>query len=502
MDTGDLPAAIRQAVLAVDLDPRYGEGYATIVQFLRWGGRLSEADDWLKRGLVALPDDPPLLIEQARALQRVGDLAAAREICDRLAASGHEAWMLQAQQLQREGRMAEALAIFDQVIPASAEPNAVIVAKAAMLIENGDMEAARAEYDRVLKVEPGCVTALAGRVTLLGARAGEPEIEKLERLLDPGLPLESRRLLNFALGNAYLEKDEPDRAFGHFKTAHAILRQAHPYDSSVESELVTSIIDAFGADAVQSAHGAGPDSPAPVFITGMPRTGTSLLEQMMAGHAEIHGAGELWLLPRAIRSELNARPRFLGGVPDITRDALSRLGHYYLDRILALGSGAKRIVDKLPINSFHAGLIHMALPNARIINMRRAPLDASLSIYTSAFEEPMPFADDLGDLGRFWNGYERLTAHWRSVLPVDRFIDVEYHRLVENPEDELRRILSFCGMAWDSSCLKHHELRRPVRTVSRLQVRRPIYRSSIGRADAYRAYLGDLIEALLEPTSS
>jgi hypothetical protein len=175
---------------------------------------------------------------------------------------------------------------------------------------------------------------------------------------------------------------------------------------------------------------------------------------------------------------------------------LQALGREYVETTAALAPGARRVVDKLPLNFYFAGLIHLMLPNARIIHIRRDPLDTCLSCHTTLFREPVRFAHDQTELGRFHRAYRTLTDHWTRVLPAARFTQVEYADLVKNPEAEMRRLLDFCGLDWDAACLDAHGLDRPIRTASRFQARRPVYGTSVGRARRYAAYLGPLIAAL------
>jgi hypothetical protein len=250
------------------------------------------------------------------------------------------------------------------------------------------------------------------------------------------------------------------------------------------------------AEAIARGCGRGDPDETPIFIVGMPRSGSSLLEQILAAHPQIHGAGELLQMKQLVVHEFANQGPFPASMGNRTPDQLRALGRRYLAATKARAPGAQRIIDKLPLNFYFAGLIHLMLPNARIIHLRRDPLDTCLSCHTTLFREPVRYAHDQAELGRFYRAYQTLMAHWRQVLPPARFIEVEYGDLVADPAAQARRLLEFCGMPWDDACLRPEHSDRPIRTASRLQARQPVYRGSVGRAGRYRDYLGPLVAAL------
>ena len=290
--------------------------------------------------------------------------------------------------------------------------------------------------------------------------------------------------------------DDPQRAFGHFSAGNKVRRASYAYDVADDETLLAAIAAAFPADAVARSQGVGDPAETPIFIVGMPRSGTSLLEQILAVHPAIQGAGELLRIKWLVIREFAGKAPFPAVMATRTPDQLRSLGRRYVEATAALAPGAKRIIDKLPLNFYFAGLIHLMLPNARIIHLRRDPLDTCLSCHTTLFREPMRFVHDQTELGRFYRAYQGLTAHWRQVLPASRFTEVDYSRLVTETETEMRRLLDFCGLDWDTACLHTYETDRAIRTASRLQARQPVYRTSVGRAERYRAHLGPLIAAL------
>jgi hypothetical protein len=230
----------------------------------------------------------------------------------------------------------------------------------------------------------------------------------------------------------------------------------------------------------------------PIFVLGMPRSGTTLVEQILASHPQVHGAGEL----RALQRLVDGLGDYPAAATRLAPAELARLGESYLAQIRPLAGGRAHLVDKMPANFLHAGLIHLMLPGARIVHCRRDPVDTCLSCYTKLFSGEQMFAYDLRELGLFHRAYQTLMAHWRAVLPPDRFIEVDYEAVVENLEGEARRLVAFLGLPWDEACLGFHKTERPVRTASVNQVRQPIYRTSAGRWKAHAAHLEPLLSAL------
>jgi hypothetical protein len=231
----------------------------------------------------------------------------------------------------------------------------------------------------------------------------------------------------------------------------------------------------------------------------MPRSGTSLVEQILASHPGVFGAGERKLLGQvwnAMSSTFAGRRAFPEAVAAMTEAQLGDLGARYVGELARLAPSARRITDKPPSNFFFAGVIDLALPNARLVHVARDPVDTCFSCFSKLFADGNPYSYDLAELGRYYRHYEALMAHWRRVLPAGRILDVRYEDLVGDLEGETRRMLSHCGLEWDPRCLAYHRTERPVLTASAVQVRQPIYQHSIGRWRCYEPFLAPLIEAL------
>ena len=340
-----------------------------------------------------------------------------------------------------------------------------------MLVQQGDLAGAARRYRWALACEPD--PAFYANLADLGP-VEEGDLAAME-----ALDGEASIPLHFALGKAYDDRGEGERAFHHYLRGNALKRRTLAYDEAAALAAMAKAERFFSAERLGRLGGQGDPGEEPVFILGMPRSGSTLIEQILASHACVHGGDE--------RPDF---PELLGGFDG---EDFRALGAAYLARSRALAPGALRITDKLPGNFLHAGAIHLALPNARIIHSRRDPADTCLSCFTKLFRGEQAYTYDLGELGRYYRAYDRLMAHWRSVLPASIFIEVDYEALVADPEAQTRRLLAHCGLAWDPACLDFHRTRRAVRTASAAQVRRPIYRNSIGR---WRLY-GDLLAPLL-----
>jgi hypothetical protein len=251
---------------------------------------------------------------------------------------------------------------------------------------------------------------------------------------------------------------------------------------------------------MQAKRGGGDPSSIPVFIVGMPRSGSSLLEQILSSHSRVFGAGEIDALQKAVARSLAVAPGTLRSfsemVSTVSPDELRRLGRHYIDCVAALAPGADRIVDKMLTNFSHVGLIHLALPNARIIHARRDPIDSCLSCFGLLFADEQSHTYDLAELGRYYRAYAGLMRHWEEVLPDGVMLDVRYEDVVDDIEGQARRVIAHCGLEWEEQCLAFHQTKRPVRTASVTQVRRPIYRDSVGRWRPDKVLLEPLLEAL------
>ncbi len=311
------------------------------------------------------------------------------------------------------------------------------------------------------------------------------------------MPLPQAIGLQYALGKYYDDTKQYEPAFDHFTQANqSSKRFASPYDRGQLTLRVERIIQSFDAKFFTQAGGTLHPSERPVFIVGMPRSGTSLAEQILASHPSIYGAGELMYWHGAYEAYRRTEPDRKAAL-----ELIPNLAKQYLDRLNALDAQAGRVVDKMPANFWYAGLLHAAFPSARIIHMQRHPFDTCLSIYFQNFFNIGAYAHDLADLAHFYGEYRRVMSHWRRVLPEKALLDVPYEALVEEPETWARRMLAFVGLPWDPRCLDFHQTDRVVITASKWQVRQKISTASVARWRNYEKHIGPL-RVLTPPNDS
>jgi tetratricopeptide (TPR) repeat protein len=363
----------------------------------------------------------------------------------------------------------------------------------------GRLADARVALERALALAPDKPSHHRALAEMKRFNAGDPQIAQMKRLAEGmgAFAEEQQAELHFALGKMYGDLERHGDAFPHLMAGNAIKHRLEDYDERANLEMMRHIQKVFTAGLLQRNAGLGDPSDAPVFILGMPRSGSTLTEQILASHPQVFGAGELRYLGDAAKAFRGSRVEdyFPEIAKSMSGEQLRAFGARYIEQVRPLAPGAARITDKMPANFRFIGLIRMALPNARIIHTKRDPLDTCLSCFSRLFGKKT-FTSDLGTLGRYYRAYSDLMEHWRTVLPPGAMLEVQYEDLVQDFEGQARRLVDYCGLAWDARCLAFHQTSRPVRTASVTQVRQPIYRSAIGRWEPYRQFLGPLLEGL------
>lgn len=301
---------------------------------------------------------------------------------------------------------------------------------------------------------------------------------------DPATATNNRLTLQSALAKAYEDIGEPDKAFACLNSCNSLRRETISYAMAYRDLDVKQTIATFTPARLSRCSG-GCESELPVFIVGMPRSGSSLVEPILASHPQIHYASE--------HRDMSRIAATLGSIADADTNDLEALGQTYIDTIRH--DDAARVIDKAPSNFERLGLIHLMLPKARIIHCHRDPMYTCLSCFKTLFQESSGYSYDLTELGHYYQAYELLMDHWRTALP-GAILDVRYEDVVQDVETMARRLVNFCVLPWDDACLSFHETERPVHTASVAPVRKPIYKSSLGRWRRYERHLGDLVEAL------
>jgi Flp pilus assembly protein TadD len=482
-----LPAMERAAALL----PRDAEAHINLGNARRACGRLRDAAASYRAALEIRPEDADTLDRLGSTLHELGEIDEAASCCRRALALRPQSAELHsnlAMLLLLKNRPAEA----QECCRRSLELNPALTGSLVMLAEleaaSGEFARAEALLRRAISLEPDMPEAWAALGRSSASRGDGAWLSEVQRLLGRPMPARREIPLRYALGRYCDEVGEFSEAFSHYRRANELARlHSPPYDRLELARQVDTLIRTHGRPWLEEAVAAGHASRRPVLIIGMWRSGTTLAEQILASHPAVYGAGELGFWTAAAA-------RYGQGSP------LAELADQYLALLDGLSPpAAERVVDKMPANFLHLGLIHAALPQARIIHMRRDPLDTCLSIYFQDFTHGHPYAHDLADIAHYYRQYLRLMEHWRSTVSAGAMLEVPYEDLVESQEACSRRMLDFIGLPWDPRCLDFHRTPRTVTTFSKWQVRQPINRSSLRRWRNYASYIAPLLPLADQP---
>ena len=386
------------------------------------------------------------------------------------------------------GRLREGSECFELALRASSSHPGALVGLGRIASLEGRFDDAEMQFRRALAVDQNLPTAWAGLVQLRRMTAADGDwLNGAEKIASSGIPPVEEADLRFAIGKYCDDNGQFERAFKSFKRGNELLRMsAERYDGPVRTRFVDDLIRAYPRGAFADMAGAS-DSARPVFVTGMMRSGTTLVEQIISSHHSAHGAGELPFWSHAVAKH---EPVIRRGEVD---EELKRvLADQYLKTLQRHSANAQRVTDKSNFNADYLGLIHSVFPNARILYVRRDPIDTCLSCYFNQLSSAQNFTMDLGDLAHYYREHQRLVAHWRSVLPPGAMMEVPYEELVESQEKWTRRILEFIGLEWDERCMEYHTAERPVLTASFWQVRQRLYTDSLERWRRYEKFIGPL----------
>ncbi|WP_191621192.1 tetratricopeptide repeat-containing sulfotransferase family protein [Marinihelvus fidelis] len=451
-----------------------------------------------ERAAVARPDDPGAALRLAECRLYCGQVAQALEgvrALESLTWSQPE-WLLRVAEFHVHGGQHEAAwRCHERVLALCPDDPDAHYAAASSCVALGRMDQADQLYQRVIALRPDDYDAWQNRSTLRRQTPEANHVEQMRYVLghldaddDGQVPV------NYALGKELEDLGEYDAAFGHYQAGAEARRRRLSYDVATDESVMHRITTTFDADWVKQAS-EGSDVPGPVFVMGLPRTGTTLVERMLSAHPDVASLGEtntlLYALVHAAGPHDN-REQLFSRIPGID---LPALGERYRTATRGYGHDAPLLVDKAPLNILYLGLILKAMPGARVIHLRRHPLDACFAMYKTLFRMGYPFSYRFQDVGRYYLAYHRLMAHWRAVLP-GRFLDVDYEALVTDTEPQLRRLLDGAGLDWDPGCMDFHRQATPTATASAAQVRRPVYSDSVGRWRRYERQLAPLAAKL------
>jgi tetratricopeptide (TPR) repeat protein len=510
LEVGRVPDAIAALQRAVASDPRYGDAYFRLGIALEKLGNMGGA-------LAAYDNATKLLPSVGEAWFRAGALFYILGHRDEAIGCFRRAAMCggrtnlgrlgKARALLIENRNQEAEQVLRETLVADPRNAMAYDLLGSLLSEFGRFDEARACYERAIAIAPllaGCYYDLVRCRPVTSDDDGL--LQEMEAALaTPGLEAGQCQRIHLAIGKAAEDLGDYGLAMQHFDAAAAVRRIAMPFDSAAFSIEIDRLIARFTPELIARAPELGSSNAMPILIIGMPRSGTTLVEQIVSMHPEVGAGGELhfwnqrgaeWHCSVAAGNE---KP--FVHTENRLSEFLAKAVQDYLGALRTIAPKVARVTDKMPFNFLWAGLIHLAFPRAIIIHCRRAAVDTALSIHQTHFHPTLAFPTGGAELVSYFQSYQRLTDHWRSVLPADRFIEVDYEELTGAPEPVIRRIIAACGLAWHDACLRPESNPRAVNTPSKWQARQPIYRTSVARWRRYEAWLGPLRELVMDRPS-
>ncbi|GAB2562226.1 tetratricopeptide repeat protein [Dyella jejuensis] len=466
--------------------------------------RMSEAAESFRRLVALVPDDAEAYANLGNALRELGDHANAE-------ANYRQSIALDSQfsrahfdlggLLYTQERFAEAEQSYRKALELKPDHVESCNNLGRSIRRQGRLEEAREYFEKAMAIDPDAVESYFNLASLRRFEPGQPEPERMEKLASrlPFLSESSRILYWFGLGKMREDLERYDDAFEAYAQGNRLKHTQISPDETNRIALADNVRAIFNKQFFADRAAPASSGKSPIFIVGMPRSGTSLIEQILSSHPDIHGAGELPELENLIFASATEvglpAKRYPEVAAGMSAEALLRMGQAYVEKVWRLAPGATHITDKMMSNFTHIGMIRQLFPQAKIIHAKRNPMDSCFSCYATLFSKNnLDFTYDLGSLGRYYVRYIELMQHWQQVLPAGSILELHYENMVKDTEGEARRLLSYLGLPWDPRCLSFHENRRVVRTASAAQVRRPIYKSSVARWKHFESHLGPLLD--------
>lgn len=538
-ESGHIAESEKSIKEAFELDPRQAALNKAEIELSE--GRMDEAEKLLRDLLVQDPDD-------VRALRMLGSIAieasrfrAARKMLERaielkpgfvpgwndlanlfmkqdryeqaLDAVQHaldidpkmvHSWVVRGNILTRAQRNQESLEAYRQALDLSPRSVGALSGMGHVLKTIGRQEESIESYRKCIKSHPKYGEAYWSLANLKTFHFDDEEVKVMQKMVEEK-DLADEPKVNFflSLGKHYDNEKDYDRAFEYYRRGNDLRREHEIYDPVQTQVVHDRIIEVFSREFLEEREGWGDPDPAPILIVGLPRSGSTLIEQILASHSMVEGTMELPDLSR-LTAELSrrspGRTEYPEAVKNLDRENVRAMGQAYLQSTMRYRTDKAYFIDKMPNNFSAIGFLHLILPNARVIDARRHPLDSCLGSYKQLFFKGQSFTYDQFELGHYYMDYRRIMEHWRDVVP-GKVLDLHYEQMVTDQENQTRRLLEFCGLPWEDQCLRFYETERAINTASSEQVRQPIYTGAINFWRNYESHLGELIETL-EPLLS
>ncbi len=496
-----LDEAVEMLERALKIAPSHVEALSNLGGLHLGRGEPEKAEGYLRQAVVIEPENIDVLNNLACTIMEIGNqgeaIALARKATEYHPKSA-EAFLNYGRVLFNVGDENGAVEAYVRALEISPGNFDVLKSLGVALVNQGRFDEAREYYHEALKIKPHDPGVHVMLMRIDPPDASDGEVAELEQLYrNREISVEDKRLLAFGLASVFEKGGEYDKAFGYLDDGNGLKRRSYEYQLEDDKAFFLKLKEVFNAAFFQEHSGCGIEDRTPIFILGMPRSGTTVTEQILASHAQVFGAGELNYLKQLLmeRCDTNEYKRFPGIAVKFTDDDFRQLGVEYVNRLKEQCGSTERVTDKLPHNFLHVGMIRLMLPNAKVIHCRRDPMDNCLSIFKKDFKELHNYSHDQSELGGYYRLYQDLMGHWHRVLP-GFMLDFQYEELVADQESMTRRLLEFCELPWDENCLQFHKTNRAVRTASRTQVRKKIYSDSVQLWRRYERHLKPLIDAL------
>ena len=483
-------------------NPRHVEAMRLLAQIGLRLGILDDAEFLLESAVAFEPDNIQVRLDYMDVLRKRQKFERSRDEAEALYRRDPESPLFQSHlaiESMQTGDYARAFELFDAVLAKLPDDPATLTSRGHALKTTGQQDDAVASYRAAIAAKPDHGDAYYALANLKTYRFTEGEIAAMrEQVARPEIAFMDRVHLTFALGKAHEDREEYEASFGFYEEGNALKRRQTRYDADRMSEELKAQEEVCTSDLFAAKQGAGDRARDPIFILGLPRAGSTLLEQILASHSQIDGTLELpnvLALAHRLRGRKAGQSRYPQVLHDLTLEQLTGFGRDFLANTRIHRQGAPFFIDKMPNNFRHIGLIHLILPNATIIDARRDPMDCCFSGFKQLFAEGQDFTYGLTEIGRYYADYVALMDHWDRVLP-GKVLRVRHEDVLDDLEGQTRRMLDHIGLPFEEACLEFHRTARAVRTASSEQVRRPINRSGQGAWKPYEPWLGDLKTAL------